>query len=373
LKAPLRIVSVSDIHFGNKRISSLDIAEQFVRHVFPKLKDADLCILGGDFFDQMLYFSDEHTNGIVSLMLDLLSECDKYGVVLRILRGTFVHDRTQCANFKLYHEKGFYKNSLKYYDILSCEYIKELDLRVLYIPDDLPYKSSEEVMNVIYKMLHDLNWDKVDYVFGHGYFDHMLPEYIPNKPKCTFTVDQFRDIVRRLVIFGHVHFSNKTEFVLYNGSFPRLAHGEEEPKGFLYIQDDGKDAKIEFIENKYATKFLTFNLSMYDTVEESMNEYLKRVDIYKDEPEIYIRVIHPSNDVKSILSKLTKNHYPRVIYSHESGKDKPKSIKISDIIDMNELPVPTPDQLPQMIFNFLNVDGKSPLTEAHIEHLLERL
>ena len=373
MKEPLKIASISDIHFGNKRILSLNIAHNISTFMFPKLEGTDLLIIGGDVFDTSLPFSDEHSNIIVSWIIDLLDQCEKYGVIVRILRGTFSHDRTQCTSFPLYHKKGRYKHSLRYFDTMSCEYIEELDLKVLYIPDDLPYKSSDECLDVIKKMLSDIGWQQVDYVFGHGYFEHMLPPYMPHKPKITFTVEQFKDIVRRFILMGHVHHPNKTDNVIFNGSFERLGHGEEEDKGFVYIEDFGRNANIEFVENKLSTKFLTFDLSEHKYIELAISKYEELMLPYVQEALIYIRVIHPSSEIRNVLSKITRVRYPNVNFSHISDGSAPTIIRISDILDTSDLPTPTIDLLPQMVYSYLNLKGKSPLSEERIGQLLETL
>lgn len=377
----LRIVSTSDWHFGNKRVSSYAICLHIGMYIFPKLIDADLLIIGGDIFDMMLPFSDEHSNIIISFIIDLLKHCEKHNVIVRVLRGTFTHDRTQCSIFEILYRKGGYTNSLKYFDVMSCEYIKELDLRILYVPDDLPYKSSDACITAIYKLLDEMNWDKVDYVFGHGYFDHMLPPYASHKVKITFNVDQFKPIVKRGILMGHVHFCYQKEvdpeigtWVIYNGSFERLAHNEEEPKGFICVTDDGKKTTIEFIENKHALKFITLDLSKLTAADETVEYYRSRLNELKNESEAYVRVIHPSNEIRNLLSRLTKQYYPHIHYTHEkSGSSKQVTIKIADILNYSDLPAPDPKNLPDMIYDFLNVNDRSPLSKDVIVKTLKEL
>ena len=53
-------------------------------------------------------------------------------------------------------------------------------LRVLYIPDNLVYQSSSDCIVAIKELLRNANWDNVDFVVGHGYFQHVLPRNIPH-------------------------------------------------------------------------------------------------------------------------------------------------------------------------------------------------
>ena len=311
----LRILSTSDWHLGNSRVPTQNIIRRLQTVIFPLLSKTDILNIGGDVWDTVLTLSNE-TNGIVSFIIDLLRECSTHNVTVRVLLGTYVHDRDQSTIFEICQEKCNFKNNLKYINQLCLEEIKEHDIRILYLPDDLPYESSDAVLEAVSELMSVRGWDWIDYVFGHGYFLHMIPETIPRKPKCLFKISQFKNIVRRYVCMGHVHMSDFTENVFYNNSFDRIAHGEELPKGCVYLEDFGTSAKIKFIENTQATKFVTIDLSSYKDKETIGQYYLEKVEKKFSEGEAgYVRVIHPSVEIRQALHRITTNKYPNLIYS----------------------------------------------------------
>lgn len=374
-ETPLRILSTSDWHLGHRRVSALNICNRLRQYLFPYLSQIDLLNLGGDIWDSLLTLCDD-TNVIEALLIDLLRLCDEHKVIVRVLLGTYSHDRTQSSLFPILQDRCHFSNDLKYIDHVHLEEIKALNIRILYLPDDLPYDSAHDCMQSVAEMMVVRNWDYVDYVFGHGYFDHMLPTHIPRKPKVTFHVDQFKNIVRRYVCMGHIHMCDYTGNVFYNNSFDRLAHGEEDPKGFMMIYDHGDVAKLEFIENKSATKFITFDLSMYNDQDQIGKVYLERLkDVFGDDPG-HIRIIHPSVEIRQALHRLTSNHYPKLFYSFV----KPKHHKTTDvhethrkILNVKNYPVPSEENLPDLVYQFLNHDQESLTSYERFSELLKTL
>lgn len=369
---PIKIVSTSDWHFGNNRIPSIDLANRFRTYLFPQLEDADLLNIGGDIWDTILTLC-ESTNIIEAFLLDLLQHCNKHNVTVRILLGTYSHDRTQSSIIPMLQEKYEYKNDLKYIDRVSLEYIEHLDLRILYLPDDLPFNSSEHCLEFVHELLKQRDWNYIDYVFGHGYFDHMLPSSIPRKPKVTFHVDQFKDIVRRYILMGHVHQSNFTDNVFYNNSFDRLAHGEEDPKGYIKIIDFGDKAEIEFIENKDATKFITLDLSSYTDQDELGKIYINKLKtLFGNDALGYIRIMHPSVEIRQFLQRLTSSKFPHLVFTSKKIKDDHKDAHKfnSKILAIHEYPSPTEDTLPEMVYQFIAKENHLNLSLDRIRELL---
>lgn len=374
-KKPLRTLSTSDWHLGHRRVSSLMICQRLRTHLFPLLPTTDILNLGGDIFDSILSLCED-TNVIEAFFIDLLRECDKYNVVVRVLHGTYSHDRNQSTLLLILHDRCGFKNDLRYIDKVYLEEIKALDIRVLYLPDDLPYESSYDCMDVVKSMMDAQGWTYVDYVYGHGYFDHMLPTHIPRKPKCTFHVEQFRDIVRRYVCMGHIHSCDYTENVFYNNSFDRLAHGEEEPKGFMYITDYGNTAHLEFVENTDATKFVTIDLSMYDDSEEVGKIYMAKVEKIFGLDTGHVRVIHPSSEIRQALHRLTSSQFPKLYYSFKKPKDnqvKNQSETHQKLLDVTDYPSPSEDTLPDLVFQFHSQDQNLTVSRDRFAEILYNL
>ena len=368
---PLRIISTSDWHLGNSRVPSINICDRLRATLFPQLEDADLLNIGGDIWDTLLSLSNE-SNSIVAFVIDLLRICSDHNVTVRVLLGTFSHDRGQSSIFEIYHEKCQFTNDLRYIDKVYLEEITALNVRILYLPDDLPYDSSDACLAAVAEMMSVRGWTWVDYVFGHGYFEHMLPPGIPRKPKCTFRIAQFTPFVRRYVCMGHIHLSDVSGQVIYNNSFDRIAHGEEDPKGFMVIKDLGISAKLRFIENKLATKFITIDLSKYTDKETVGQKYLDLVKTKFKGRSGYVRVIHSSAEIRQALHRLTSSNHPELFYAFKKSPEDTThdGHDARRAFDISEYPTPTIDTLPQMMFEFLEKNGGAKISQAQIAQIL---
>jgi DNA repair exonuclease SbcCD nuclease subunit len=370
-ESPIKILSTSDWHLGHRRVSTYNLCMRLQTYLFPQLKTTHLLNIGGDVWDTLLSLCED-TNIIEAFLIDLMRECDKYGVVVRVLLGTYSHDRSQSSLFPILHDRCGFTNDLRYIDRVYLEEIKSLNLRILYLPDDLPYESSYDCMKQVEDLMDAQGWTYVDYVFGHGYFDHMLPTHIPRKPKCTFLVDQFKDIVRRYVCMGHIHQCDYRENVFYNNSFDRLAHGEEDPKGFMSIIDHGDTAHLEFIENKEATKFYTIDLSGYSDKDEIGKIYIDKVTQLFNGEHGHVRVVHPSSEIRVALQRITSSRFPKLAYSFKKVTEtqvRDTSQTHQKLLDIKSYPVPSEETLPAMVFDFLSKE-KTTLSRERIAEIL---
>jgi hypothetical protein len=157
------------------------------------------------------------------------------GMQIRVLHGTYTHDRDQVSifdNLRLPYTRAEVINKLTCEELTDFNNKSDMKLRVLYVPDNLPYKHSTEVMDHIADIYKCLGWDKVDIVLGHGSFDYALGCSCEHLPECTYTIDQFKPYVKDdgLIIMGHIHRPSHRANVYYCGSFDRMVHGEEEAK-----------------------------------------------------------------------------------------------------------------------------------------------
>lgn len=367
----LKSLSFSDIHIGNPRVPATIICDNLRTMISPHLETTDLIFLGGDLWDRAISLSEDASHIGLDFCLWLLNEADRHHVTIRVLRGTWSHDRDQCCILKRMHTANNYKNSLEYFDKITLEYIESLNIRVLYLPDDLPYESSEDVMYRVQTMMRERGWDTVDYANVHGYFAHVVPEGA-HTPKITFTKEQF-SFVTRAVLIGHVHTSSVSGMFFYNGSTERLSHGEEEPKGMLLVTDTPQRVSVKFIENKHALTFKTIDLSYCTAPEEATLAFIKAVEKHFPNTDSlgYVRVIHPNKEIKRALAQYTKQNLPHLTYTHLDPKDKKEEKRPEPVLHMTDITTlisPTKDTLPEMIFDFLK--GKTSLS---IEDISARL
>ena len=90
---------------------------------------------------------------------------------------------------------------------------------------------------------------KVDYAVMHGQFDYQLPKHITGMPR--HDSQKYLDIVKHYIFIGHIHTHSVYDRIIAQGSFDRLTHGQEEPKGYVVsIVDD--EEKISSLRNTYA-------------------------------------------------------------------------------------------------------------------------
>lgn len=274
---PLRISSISDIHCGNKRNDTRFILENLNKHFSndEHLSKVDMIIIGGDFFDDLLTYPSIDSGLIDIWISKFLKKCHHYNILVRILEGTPSHDRQQSERFRIINsvhcEVSNSNVDLEYVKILSIEHIDRFDIDVLYVPDEWNHDTADTLIEVK-DLLKSKNIYKVDFAFVHGCFDYQLANII--KDNIKHNSNEYLAIVKGLIFVGHIHQNSKLDRIHANGSFDRLAHGEEEIKGFLYaIINPDYSYQITFIENYTARTFITIKCPYEDT-----EQNLKRID-----------------------------------------------------------------------------------------------
>ena len=364
--------SISDIHVGHKKVTADVMHMSLKKSLYPRLMTGELDVLyiGGDFFDTLLDMNGlagYHAAAIIRELIDLAWE---YKFFIRVLRGTFSHDRLQNQFFLLADASEMVDNNAKaseprmlkgdplvrYFDSITIEYMKTYDIHVLYVPDDLPY---EDATPVIKKIIAEHQLDKVDIAVVHSYFRHLLPHGMPHVPNNTYDAEVFSDMVKGVVLNGHVHKSCVFHKVITNGSFERLNHGEEEAKGFFCFEYDKENEKCthEFVENIHASIFRDINLSKYRTEREGLEAYTSWLTnlLQNDNSSchrVHVRVISDDLILRQAIIAYTKSNYDNVLITGKSlvTYDIPEEEVITHTAD---LPNITEDNLPVMISDHL--------------------
>ncbi len=252
----LRILSTSDIHIDVPRVAASIIADNFRAKILPHMTDdLDMLVIAGDLSDGALDMSGVASYELISLMQEIVRLAVEHNIIVRVLQGTFTHDRKQNQFFKL-----FTHQLVKVVTTIDVEVIESLGISVLYKPDDLPFK---DAVVRIKTLLKDCSIDKVDLFINHGYFSHLLPHGIPHVPTNTLSYSDTKQFVKGIVLTGHVHTPGIYKNIVCNGSFDRLQHGEEEKKGFFLIDYsvENNRATVDFMDNELATIFKTIDVS----------------------------------------------------------------------------------------------------------------
>lgn len=272
----LKYIVISDIHLGNKRNKTKDILNALYAFFEPYTArdDIDIIFLAGDVFDGLLDLSDEAVYDISLWMRWLIRYCARCDVKLRILEGTPRHDRQQSRLFEIVKtvDSSASGADVLYVKTLNIEYIRDYDIYVLYVPDEWN-SSTDKTLSQVKQLMSSIGIDKVDISIMHGMFGYQVPKGVTTIP--THSEIEYLGLTRYYIHIGHDHTFSMYERIIVNGSFDRLCHGEENPKGGveISIRKDGS-SEFWFIENKLAKKFITLVINSRDI--ESIIKYIQR-------------------------------------------------------------------------------------------------
>lgn len=253
-----RFVSLGDVHLGHHQTSTTKIIENLDRYCTNDtvLKDVDMLIITGDLYDRLLHNADDNVHHINAWITRLLYRCAYLDVVLRIVEGTPSHDREQPRFFLEQAANAKIELDLHYASRLEIEYIARFGIHVLYIPDKWRADTTE-TYNEAQLEMKKLGLDKVDFVIMHGAFEYQLPSIVKEP---THDSTDFLAMVRYFILIGHVHLRTRLDRILAAGSYDRICHGEELPKGYYDVTVIDEDTStVTFVPNLGAKR--------YDTIE----------------------------------------------------------------------------------------------------------
>lgn len=256
LSDELRLAVVSDIHLGHRRNKTEDIIKNLMA-AFPDNAETarlDIIFLAGDVYDDLLSLPSDDATEIEIWFGIFLRVCKKHQIMVRILEGTPGHDWKQSKRFLAINDIAEIGADLKYVKDLSIEYIEQYGITVLYVPDEWELKT-EKTLSQVHELLRAKGLDQVDYAIMHGQFEYQLPAHVKAP---VHNSAEYLKIVRELIFIGHVHIHTRLDRIIAQGSFDRLSHGEEGPKGHVraVVRANG-ERDIVFVENEGAKLFVT--------------------------------------------------------------------------------------------------------------------
>jgi hypothetical protein len=271
----LKMAVVSDIHLGHRRNPTAEILKN-LRAAFPDdatTAELDIIYLAGDVFDDLLSLPDDEVVWIKVWIVHFLHVCKKHDVMVRVLEGTPSHDWKQSKLFTTLNEVAGIGADLQYVTTLSIEYIQRHDIHVLYVPDE--WDTTENTLSQVKDLLKAKGLTQVDYAIMHGQFDYQLPEHV-KAPK--HIAQEYLSLVRYLIFIGHVHVHSRFDRIVAQGSFDRLSHNEEGPKGHVRATvRDVDDMDVQFIENTGAKRFVTVKCTHME-LDETLHEIAEAVN-----------------------------------------------------------------------------------------------
>lgn len=258
ISKPIKFIEISDVHLGHHKTKTPKIIDGLYK-LLPEGKETselDLIIIAGDLFDRLLQKNDEHMWLIELWAMWLLKMCAKHNIVLRVLEGTPSHDWKQSKMFMTYNQGGEWKADVRFVEDLEYEYHEGLGLGILYLPDEW-HPDHDHCFKEAKRVLAEAGEEKADIIIMHGQFEYQLPEHVGIEFHNSAA---WESIVRDFIFCGHVHQHSQKGKILVAGSFDRLKHGEEEPKGYIRgkLMPNGRH-EVRFVENTYAQQYVTID------------------------------------------------------------------------------------------------------------------
>jgi hypothetical protein len=246
ISSEFRIASTSDLHLGHGKNPPQEMVER-LKAAFPRNAETaklDVITLCGDVYDHLLNLPQDSVSIIDEWIIYMLRLCKAMDIHLWVLEGTPSHDRGQSARFELLNKMLDINCDLLYVDKLSIIWMPKFSINVLFVPDELD--TADKTLDEINLMMRNQGINKVDYAIMHGQFEFQLPPVVKAQKHSS---EAYLKIVDKLIFIGHVHIFNRYDRIIPQGSFDRISHGEEGPKGHVRaIVRANDDYEIQFIE-----------------------------------------------------------------------------------------------------------------------------
>jgi hypothetical protein len=311
MKYPLSMACVSDIHLGHRNTPTEHIVNNLLHYLCNErvFAELDLLVLAGDVFDDLVHMRSEDSRHITLWMSKLLLLAAKHRVIVRVLEGTPSHDRGQSEHFLNTAQAillaGGVTVDLQYIKALSVEYIPGLDAHVLYIPDEWRHDTADTLQEV-QELLKSKGLAQVDFAVVHGLFTHQAPSVI--RRSIVHDSEVYLSLVKHLIFVGHDHHHTTDRRIQVQGSFDRLAHGEQAGKGYLKATVLAPDQYyVTFCENKGAMRYDTLEFAQ-ETTQEALD--IAQAHVCQLPEGSHLRIKTQRGTPASALLPVLKQRYP---------------------------------------------------------------
>jgi DNA repair exonuclease SbcCD nuclease subunit len=358
MKDLLQIAFITDNHFGSTKLSPDAAYENFCDIVVPRLKDVDIIIHGGDLSDMAITMSQPWAMVFTQILVTLQTLVLENGIYLRVLHGTFTHDRRQPDLITVYNQFSNIseedKHGVRYIEVinsLGLEHIKALGLKLAYIPGD---ETVEDPGDEIRELMGNVGWDKIDFLVHHGYCSHLVPvEHVAEK-SAVLDPSKMDGCLDGLILNGHVHTPSFEHRVLNGGSFERVAHNEEEPKGFHIVTYNKKTHKteVEFVVNTRTRPFVTINVAACENADAAcrlVEQRLAKKDVVDAGPgPVHVSVRTDDLPLRRAVVEYLRSKHSNLIITSERVKRRKGGSKDTCLTSKTSLRRITPDNLPEL-------------------------
>lgn len=261
MKPDLYLASISDIHLGHPKTQTLHITTNLCR-AFPDSESThllDVIFFGGDLFDRLLSLNQPDVPQILEWAGNFIKMCGEHKIHFVLMEGTPSHDWGQSRMLGVLQKLGLGNKYFHYITDLSIVHFDDLGIDVLFVPDEWKQQEPDDTWKEVKELMRERNLDKVDFTILHGTFDFQLPEHV-KVPRHVLA--RYEEITRFRIYGAHIHEASSRGKVRVNGSFDRIAHGEESAKGHWRTKFvNGKIADEIFVVNKFAKIYKTLDCS----------------------------------------------------------------------------------------------------------------
>lgn len=357
----MKILAIADPHIGSIKDTSYYYSS-FTNIIDQEIvfKHCDMIVILGDYFDRLFKVNEEYVSLAINIMSYLVRVCIKSKTKIRIVYGTESHEMNQYRLFN--HFLSSSTVDMKLFTTCTEEVVN--GKKILYVPEEYISSKYDFYKNTIY------GDKKYDYIFGHGVISEGMPMAVGHARESDnintenkvphFNAGELSKAAK-LVLFGHYHRAWNVDNVYYVGSLYRWCFGEEEDKRYALIEDD----KVEFITNKDAYTYKTYEYTqdsaVYHSSDDIMNEIAKikanNSDLFNGKKVGKIRLIfHTPSSVdptfKENLKTLLFND--KVISSLIKETAEEKIEESSEIVkDEYDFILDTTMNVPDKILNYI--------------------
>lgn len=258
-------ISLGDVHLGHRQTPAVHIIRNLNRLIQDDLlKTLDAIFITGDLYDRQLNNGDDDVNAINRWITQLLYKCAAYDVHLYIVEGTPSHDRMQSQFFVEQKVNANIPVNLHYAKELEIVYNERWDMNILFVPDKW-HPSTAVTLSQVKELMAKKGLEQVDFAIMHGAFSYQLPSIVEEP---THDEDEYLKLVKYQILIGHVHIMTVRDRIFAAGSFDRICHNDEIPKGMFHfkVKESGQ-TESTFIENSFAKKYVTWDVHGLETKE----------------------------------------------------------------------------------------------------------
>lgn len=336
MKNPLRIKFGTDFHTNHKRVPAI-ITYKGIVEAFPLDVPAniDLFINGGDWTDRQGTLSEPDSYVSMESAAHILKYCAKNNIKLRIVEGTRSHDRGQSMMFMEINRIHNLGCDVKYFRELTIEYIEDLGINILYLPDEW-HHDPKETYRQAKELMAARGLNKVDIAVVHGGFKFQFPNIdLPG----LHDEAAWSELVNYIILSGHIHKRGRCLKVQCGGAFNRHTHDDTDAKGHHEITiEDGKVTSVKFIENKRARVFISVQITGHEP-KDIINLILSETD--KVPEGTAIRLEYREGDPIKAVREVVEAYFHQCVVTDtkikEKGKKETKRLFSSDVFKPVEI------------------------------------